>query len=232
MSSKARLAVDYREGSVIAELQRLQCEFSTENLPVADFELEGAGERVLVERKTGADLLASLTDHRYKQQKERLKVLSQEGAKVIILLEGADVHSGANARLRAAYLAITLSKWCCVVTTQDTVQTATYIHDLQQTLTRWEERPRPSGPVLQSCSKVSKKDCRTPLDSAMAALTCVRGVSSEKASAVMKAVGSLADVGAAEPSVVADVQCGVKRRRLGKEVASRIHEMLHATHPT
>lgn len=232
--SSAKLVVDYREHGVISALQTLGVEFKTDNLPVADFEI-GGGTPLLIERKTPSDLMASLTDKRYRQQKERLKLRSEEGAKVLFLLEGKQFQTPTKMepRIRAAFLSMSLARWCGLVVTASEMESAQYIGAVLQTLQRWEADPKIArGPVLQSTSKVSKKDCRTPQDSAMAALTCIRGVSSEKAAAVMQNVGSLADVCSADEKVIADITCGVKRRRLGVELAKRIKDVLHASTTT
>lgn len=228
--AETKLVADYRERGVIAALEAHGTPHTTSNLPVADFEIGGPSP-LLVERKTPADLLSSLTDKRYRQQKERLKMRSEEGAKVVFLLEGKAFMTPQklDPRARAAFYSMTLSRWCGVVVTAGEKESAEYLSRVLETLTGWEARPRVErGPVLQSTSKVSKKDCRTPQDSAMAALTCVRGVSSEKAAAIIGQVGSLAELCVVEPSVVADVTCGAKRRRIGGELAGRIHEVLHA----
>ena len=92
--------------------------FSTSNLPVADFEIGGPSP-VLVERKTPSDLLASLADQRFRQQKERLKLRAQEGAKVVFLLEGKPflTPSSLEPRLRAAFYSISLLPWCGLMVT-------------------------------------------------------------------------------------------------------------------
>jgi len=73
-----KLIIDTREtGSVAKELDKLNTPYSIEPLSVGDFAIRNdEGESVAVwERKTCADLAASINDGRYAEQKGRLNAM-------------------------------------------------------------------------------------------------------------------------------------------------------------
>jgi len=82
MDLKLKLIIDTREtGSVAAELDVLGTPYTIEPLHVGDFAIKGNTEDgdtefiAVWERKSCADLAASINDGRYAEQKERLKAL-------------------------------------------------------------------------------------------------------------------------------------------------------------
>lgn len=104
MHADLHLVIDYREKTVIELLQR-QCEtpafalgqrydavfgdlvipFSVQSLPAGDFAIcDGDVYILIVERKTKSDLLCSIVDGRFREQKERL---GQTQASIVFILE-------------------------------------------------------------------------------------------------------------------------------------------------
>jgi ERCC4-type nuclease len=90
-SIDCRLIVDYREKRVVPEEECASCELAA--LPVGDFCIretlqESSSERdlVLIERKTVADMAASIKDGRYRDQKARL--LASSAVMLVYLVEG------------------------------------------------------------------------------------------------------------------------------------------------
>ena len=69
--------VDNREGKIIAELERTTpFEYTKANLDIGDFKFELGKKKILIERKTVDDLISSIKDGRYKEQKYRLMNLT------------------------------------------------------------------------------------------------------------------------------------------------------------
>lgn len=67
------LFVDYREAYIIAELDKKGVKYQTDNLDIGDYQIR-LDEKIvgIWERKTYADLAASVSDNRYREQKHRL----------------------------------------------------------------------------------------------------------------------------------------------------------------
>lgn len=92
MTTAAAVAVvvDVRERALVEALRRSHpgLEIEVAALDVADAELRADGARVLVERKTLADLAASIKDGRYAEQKQRLRAaMTDPGCRVVVALE-------------------------------------------------------------------------------------------------------------------------------------------------
>src|SRR3954471_1145777 len=75
-----------RRSGVPAELERLSVDVRGAQLPAGDYVLS---DRLVVERKTGADLAASVKDRRLFEQVERLKAAY---ASVVRVVEGEPIH--------------------------------------------------------------------------------------------------------------------------------------------
>jgi ERCC4-type nuclease len=66
-----------------------QIKIVTENLPIGDFIIADENEeKIIIERKTVADLLASIKDGRYEEQSYRLSGLKQHNHNIVYLIEG------------------------------------------------------------------------------------------------------------------------------------------------
>lgn len=93
-----QLLIDFREKWFIKKLEEcngkvngIQLNFVTANLEVGDFVFKNENDEILLvaERKTIRDLSASITDGRFRQQKERLLESTNDHNKVLYIIEGA-----------------------------------------------------------------------------------------------------------------------------------------------
>lgn len=87
------LFVDYRETWFFNYTHEThETHIAPANLPIGDFVIsssENINDIVLIiERKTWKDLLASITDGRFRQQKDRLTTSVQDSNKIVYLIEG------------------------------------------------------------------------------------------------------------------------------------------------
>ena len=98
------IKVDNRESELLAHIKQLvlfipifkQIKIVTENLPLGDFIIADEKEdKLIIERKTISDLLASIKDGRYDEQSYRLNGLSHHNHNIIYLIEG-DVNKANN----------------------------------------------------------------------------------------------------------------------------------------
>jgi len=83
-----RLIIAKGENNLCSELLALQVPYQVENLPVGDIEIrDGVNTPIaIIERKTIADLMASIRDGRYKEQSTRLQAITN--AQVWWVIEG------------------------------------------------------------------------------------------------------------------------------------------------
>jgi ERCC4-type nuclease len=87
-TAPTRIVIDVRERALIAELTELGVTHDTAQLVLGDILIECSGSRTLVfERKTMADLAASIKDGRLREQKARL-LASYPRQDVFYLIEG------------------------------------------------------------------------------------------------------------------------------------------------
>ena len=98
------IKVDNRENELLGHIKQLvlfipifkQIKIVTENLPLGDFIIADEKEdKIIIERKTISDLLASIKDGRYDEQSYRLNGLNHHNHNVIYLIEG-DVNKANN----------------------------------------------------------------------------------------------------------------------------------------
>src|SRR5215217_5271665 len=84
----APILVDHRElrSGIPGALKRAGVPVAAAQLPAGDYVLS---DRLIVERKTGADLAASIKDRRLFEQIDRLK---EAYPSVVVVVEGAPVH--------------------------------------------------------------------------------------------------------------------------------------------
>lgn len=99
------LMVDYRERSFIKMLSNyttvtnevdtqitingVEFVFRVTNLQVGDFVIEDCNDvKLVIERKTYGDLSSSITDGRFRQQKERLDESIGDASKIVFVIEG------------------------------------------------------------------------------------------------------------------------------------------------
>lgn len=72
MASTTTILVDTREKQLISELNVVKCDFTIQQLDVGDVQIKNEYSCVVIERKTITDMLSSIKDGRYKEQKTRL----------------------------------------------------------------------------------------------------------------------------------------------------------------
>jgi len=91
------IKIDIREQELLGEINKLvqfipifkQLKVVTENLPLGDIIIaDEKEEKLIIERKTINDLLASIKDGRYEEQSYRLNGLEHHNHNIIYLIEG------------------------------------------------------------------------------------------------------------------------------------------------
>ena len=177
------LLYDHREerSGIPRMLRAAGLDAAAAQLPVGDYVLS---DRVIVERKTGADLAASIKDRRLFEQVERL---AEAYEVVVVVVEGVPIHIAQSSWKGA--LARVLLSGAAVVATQDPRDTADWLERLARLEragpTEARGRPRPRRPTEDRA--VVAEDV----------LTCLPGISTVGARRLLAHFGSLPAVFAA-----------------------------------
>lgn len=93
--SKYYIDIDYREHKIIELLKEKQIDktinetiYNVVNLPIGDFIIKNNEDTVfIIERKSINDLSSSISDNRFREQKDRLFESTQDSSKIIYIIE-------------------------------------------------------------------------------------------------------------------------------------------------
>ena len=229
------ILLDTREHELIQRMPGLP----TKTLPVGDIWIGLSGEEILpggivLERKTVADMEASMSDGRYREQRTRLQAFAQEkGCHIAYLFEGD------FSRAQRFHTTV-IWKWLVRLPfvhkiqyfqTKNLEETQIFIQTLAA---KWQEdqaefrdgKTTNYTTTIKSHNKGEQRD--DPQNFAVAVLTCCKGVSAQTAEAILKSCGgNLTGVWQATEQQLATLQISEKRK-LGPAVAKKLYSLLHA----
>ena len=208
-------------------------------LPVGDIWIGLSGEEIspggiVFERKTIADLEASMSDGRYREQRTRLQAFAQEkGCHLAYIFEG-------NFDASYRFTKPILWKWIIRLPfvhkipyfqTKTVQETAEFIKVFAE---KWkdDEKDFRDGKTttytstIKSHTKGEQRD--DPHNFAVGVLTCCKGVSANTAEQILKGSGgSLSSVWRATEKDLAAIQVSEKRK-VGPAVAKKLYGLLHS----
>jgi len=125
-SRETKLIKDIKERDLDKYAQTIKIE--TKQLDIADISISSNEKTLLIERKTVSDLLSSIKDGRYKEQKTRLL---SSGYDVTYIIEGDDILSNLNQRnqeiLSSIYIFSMYRDKIHLIFTRNITDTATFI---------------------------------------------------------------------------------------------------------
>ena len=196
---------DHRENrsGIPDELLARGLALRAENLPAGDYVLS---DRLIVERKTGSDLAASIKDRRVFEQAERLRAAYPA---VVLLIEGKPIHISSASWKGAVGRVLTMG--VAVLQTKNAMDSADWI----ARLARQEEAP-PSG------ARGSGRVRRDPEASDI--LGCLPGISTVNARRLLDHFGSLRAVTAASEAELRAV------RGIGPVKAAELFRLFAGSH--
>jgi ERCC4-type nuclease len=211
------IRIDARERDLVSLIQAKygQEKTTVEALPVGDFIIEKSEtEKVIIERKSLADLLSSIKDGRYNEQSYRLTGHPIHNHNIIYLIEG-DISKIRNERekqmIHSAIFSLNYFKGFSIMRTSNKEETATYICNCANKMVKKDERgffcetePHMNvqdniNPAYSSVVKQVKKENITPENIGEIMLCQIPGVSSTAALAIMKQFKYF-------PNLIADLQ--------------------------
>ena len=222
------LVVDARERDVLTVLPSFAV--SVQTLAIGDFLVtdDSGGILMAVERKTVADLVASLNDGRYVEQRSR--IVAAYGDRVVYLIEHGGQNVFRDPRIAGVLTGLLFRRRIPVVWTSgvpETVDFLMHVHSagLQGKLARVSGTASPDSRPVHICNTPRKKPT-TRSEMVIAMLSAIPGVSDKTATALFERYGSLqgivdavvADRAALSTFVVGDRKLG----KVGQRIADAI----------
>jgi ERCC4-type nuclease len=217
------LCIDYREHALLSRLQA-----DTKNLILGDITIEKDGQEVvIIERKTVADLSASICDGRYQEQSFRLLESTLDPHRIVYLIEGSldSVQSISKKALMSAMISLWFSKGFSVVQTASIDETVEFIQHLFEKTSKESECKD-----YVSTIKIKKKDKLTPENVDILMLSQIPTISTVTAKALLqtyetmfKLTQSLKENG----DCLSTFTYGEKKRKLSKKSIENLKLFLH-----
>jgi len=217
------LFVDYREHALLALLKA-----ETKNLVLGDICIEKDGQDiVLIERKTVADLAASICDGRYQEQSFRLLESNLPPHRIVYLIEGSldQAQSISKKALLSAMMSLWFTKGFSVVQTKDVEETAEYIQQLFEKASKETD-----AKDYVSTLKIKKKDKLTPETVDILMLSQIPTISTVTAKALLQqyeTMYKLTQTLKETPTALDTFTYGEKKRKLSKKSIDTLKLFLH-----
>ena len=249
--------IDNRERKIIDELKESlisnDIKYELKNLDIGDFEFEINSNKIIIERKTVDDLVASIKDGRYKEQKIRLLQLQKEGMQIIYIIEG-DINSKVgkigpktfrsviiNGIIRdgiytyvSSGIEIPVSYLRIILWTVDFLMKTYKMISMNETIFN-KNNSSNNNKILNeneyaSSIKRAKKDNLTIRVCFINQLSQIPGVSSKMAIAISEQFPNMMElirnVEIEEGDTICDIRYGNSQRKIGPVVSERIYEYL------
>lgn len=206
---------------------------TVQTLSVGDIWI-GEEKGLIIERKSVADLEASILDGRYREQRSRcMATATERGASLVYIIEGLLRGN----RMTTTALQKHITRLCIryhipVLRTASVQETAALCSVLEEQWiadkTTFEQPATMTYVETRGSTRQANTD--DPLVFATSVLACCRGVSVAIAQELLRAFGSLDGVFAASVTALAGVKVG--KQSFGKVKAERLHRLMHSTLPT
>jgi len=216
------LVIDYREKAL---LSRLPAE--TKNLILGDVCIQKDGQDlVILERKTVADLSASICDGRYQEQSFRLLESNLPPHRIVYLIEGSldREQSISKKGMISAMISLWFTKGFSVVQTASLDETVEFIQILLEKVTKESDAHE-----YVSTLKTKKKDKLTPENINIVLLSQIPGISTVTAKALLQVYPTLYTLTSAlkeNQECLKEFTYGEKKRKLSKSCIENLKVFL------
>lgn len=223
-------------------LRELLPQWPIAHLPVADIWIgvsqdappssESKNPGIMIERKSAADLEASILDGRYREQRSRLMTYATERkAHVAYIIEGELDRLGATLAKQALMKHITrlalrykiaVFQTACL---KETAELCALLRDQWTTDPTTFEQPT-TMTYIETRGKSRQENSDDPAVFTTSVLQACRGISSTGAQAILAIFKNLEGIMAATQEQFAAVQVG--KQKLGQVKAARLYSLLHS----
>jgi ERCC4-type nuclease len=230
-----RLIVDTHENKIIAAMKETtDMEFSIESLPCGDLLFEDDDLRLLVERKSAADLCASITDGRYREQRSRLVEWRNDQHKILYLIEG-QVDEVTERTLYRLMIAYDIPVWR-TIDVQDTVKWIKRVYHQETLKVFFKKRSGEQDRIenIRFSKNMYKKNACNPKNLLISMLNSIHGVSYDMANAIATPYSSVHEFITSydkDPTVLTNTEIMYKtssgnNKKIGKAILQRIRETI------
>ena len=212
------------------------CDVSRQRLDVGDVLIrnESTGVAVCVERKTHADLCASIVDGRLAEQKSRMV---EPTVRYVYAVEGSTVEpwdgfyrgSMRNRCIWGALVKLQLRDGFPVVHTRSPEDTAALVVYLAGQLRDDGLEPKARSNVVSGVQKRKRDNLSDPVAVLRGMLTVIPGMSVARADVVLRTFGTVVQLQQATASELATLLCG--SRALGPKMAQAIKQVFFLPDP-
>ena len=240
------LIVDNREANLITKLKERELEkyftklsIEVKQLDIGDIHIVSDDKKWIIERKTVNDLLASVKDGRYKEQKTRMLA---SGHDITYIIEGDDILCGKTERgnqlLSSIYIYSMYRDNIHLIFTKSVEDTATYLLTM---CTKIIDKPEKFVKVIHdedrsgdyiNCIKMKKMDNVTPENCFLMQLSQIPTISATIAKYIQKVYPSMKDFIKAIENVEETqdrINMLCKIEKIGKEKAKKILQYMQFT---
>lgn len=237
------LVVDAREASLLSDLDGFEYATTSSSLPIGDLLIKNEDRiLLLIERKTVSDLVASLRDGRYHQQRKRWLEFMQHdaGVRVALFIEGDLMTAAMDETLRGSLLnSIFRLQTIHHIIVHHVRNRHAFILSLRLLMKKFEKDPDhllaaavATAPAVLDLSPYKKTALVDSTVVWQSILSLLPGVSKEMAVKIAAVFPALSDF-MNDPDAVArlaEIRISEKRR-LGAKQAQRMVELLRPSPP-
>jgi len=225
-----KLFIDTRESGLAALLP----EAEVKPLTLGDITIENddGQDLVIIERKTVADLAASIKDGRYREQSARLQAYSLPNHNIVYLIEGTLRQAKLPLpceTLLASMVSLMFGKGFSVVRTESIEQTAQFVQVMLKKLTK-ENGYEGGGKVEVQSAKEARMDKITPDNIQTLMLAQIPYVNTSTAEAILQEHQNIASLTAAlqsNPDCLSSIKfIDGKRRKISSKSVESIKTFL------
>lgn len=218
------IGIDYRERKIIEILTNQNIQHKVYTMDIGDILIGN----ILIERKTLSDLVASIKDGRYHEQKARLKQYSETGGRVIFLIEGHLERSNSNYDMILGSMVSIQFKDNFLLYQTATIEDS--VDFILRIIKKYGEFDGQQGGYFNSLS-VKKKENFTPEIYYLSILTEIPSVSKGIAEEIQKVCPTLPVLISylKEGKKLADIQMTYstgRKRKIGEKVEANIKQYL------
>lgn len=237
MNSEIILEIDYRETAIIKhfEEKRPSISYKVCNLPIGDFIFKNSSDDsviYIIERKTILDLASSITDGRFREQKQRLLDSIGEPNKIIYVLEGnknlKKYGSISKSIIDSSILNLVFKHQYKVIHTLSDLETYDTLISLYSKLSS-----KDFGKINSTQVKLIKKSDNTSKNIFINMLSTIPGVSSTIATKIALQYNTLPELikeydKLDETSQKEQLLCNIQinKRKLGNVLSKKIYDSL------
>ena len=217
------LYIDCREHALLARMKA-----ESKQMSIGDISIEKEDQTiVLIERKTVADLAASICDGRYKEQQYRLLESTLPPHRIVYLIEGSmdTPTSLPKKNLESALMSLWYHGFS-VMHTSGLDGTIEYLTMLVEKVNK-----EATDKDYISMVKIKKKDKLTPENIDLLMLSQIPGVSTVTAKALLDVYGSMYALTTQlkeNPSLLDTFTTGEKKRKISKKIVESLQLYLHS----